>query len=71
MSTRDLLPQCLQLRRADPLGSRPRHDRRLEDDPFDRSVYRLAFLEAATVLPYVYIGFSELVRTAWRVSTLG
>lgn len=35
-----------------------------EQDPFHRSVQRYAFLEAATGLAHLYIGFSEVVRTA-------
>jgi len=33
-------------------------------DPFHNAHQRMAFLEAATGLAYVYIGFSEVVRTA-------
>ncbi|HZO97028.1 MAG TPA: hypothetical protein VFB42_06615 [Gaiellaceae bacterium] len=35
-----------------------------EEDPFHHAHQRMAFLEAATGLAYVYIGFSEVVRTA-------
>jgi hypothetical protein len=37
-----------------------------QQDPFDEAHTRRAFLEAATGLAYVYIGFSEVVRTATR-----
>ena len=37
-----------------------------EKDPFWRAHERMAFLEAATSLAYVYIGFSEIVRAALR-----
>ena len=35
-----------------------------EKDPFHQAHERMAFLEAATGLAYVYIGFSEVVRAA-------
>lgn len=37
-----------------------------EADAFDQAHQRMAFLEAAIGLAYVYIGFSEVVRTAIR-----
>src|SRR5207244_3037049 len=37
-----------------------------EQDPFDKHHERMAFLEAAVGLAHLYIGFSELVRTALR-----
>ncbi len=35
-----------------------------DKDPYDQAAGRMAFLEAATGLAYVYIGFSELLRRA-------